>query len=413
MTSERWIADLDTLAVQLPARHVAPFRVVPRERFQSAVASLRRAIPSLTPHQTVLGFTRLVAMIGDGHTSFFPSDQSAVPFDRSYPLRLFDFDDGLYVVAAPHAYADLVGRRVVRIGVMSVDSAKAAVAPYIARDNDMELRYTAPELLVNAELLHAIGIAPSADQASFTFDGPQSPSVMLEAIPDTVIDRMKWKPANPALGDTAKSVSWTALFAQPWTIDHRRESYWFAERPQDRLLYFQYNTCWDQKDRPTFAEVVESMFAVLDQHADWRLVIDLRQNPGGEPRLAKPLLDGIFQRQNRGLFGPVLVLVGRRTFSAALTNAADLKRFPGAMVIGESPRGRPNNPSEGRSFTLPNCGGEVSVSTEWVRRYPELGSTPYLPVDIPVRMTFADWRRGVDAAYGVAVAFQPAILRHR
>jgi hypothetical protein len=403
MTSALWIDDLHTLAVELPKRHVEPFRRITRDQFHGAVDSLALAIPHLSPAQVVLGFSRLVALIGDGHTSFFPSDQDVVPFDHSYPLRLFDFDDGLYVVAAPFAEASLVGRRVTRIGSLEADSAMASIAPYIARDNDMEIRYTAPDLLLSAEVLHALGISASPDSAVFGFDGDRPLVVTLHAVADSALDRASWKPANAALGDTAKSASPNFLFSMPWMLAHRHESYWFTARDSDHVAYFQYNQCWDQKGRASFAAAADSMFAWLDAHPAYGLVVDMRQNFGGEPKVARPLIDGIVARPRLMAPGRLHLLVGRRTFSAALTNAAELRWHAHAITVGEPPRGRPNSPSEGRDLVLPHSRAHVSISTKWVRRYPELGNAAYLPIDIPVSLKFADYQRGVDAVYEAAV----------
>jgi hypothetical protein len=402
MTPESWRADLHTLAQQLPARHVDPFLHVSRDSFEHAVARLDAAIPRLPEHRLVLELGRLVAMIGDGHTSFFPGDQNVVPFDHAYPLRLYAFEDGVHVIAAAQGLDHLVGRRLVGLGRLPVDSVLAVIAPYIARDNNMELLHTAPDLLMKAEVLSALGIADSVDRVRFTFANPPMTET-LHALREGALDSLTWHTANPSLRETSSSPSLRALFGSAWTRDHGRGDYWFAPWPERGAVYLQYNRCWDQTGRPTFARVVDSLFAYLDHHRGVRLVIDVRQNPGGAPRVARPLIDGILTRGELMQPGRVLVLVGRRTFSAALTNVCELRRRAHASTVGERPRGKPNSPSEGRDLLLPRSRAHVAVSTQWVRRYPELGDAPYLPIDIPLTPTFTDYRRGIDAALDTAM----------
>jgi hypothetical protein len=73
-----WQADLATLARELPQRHVSPFTVISRARWDSAVASLDTRLPGLTRHQIVVELMRLVALLGDAHSIVEPAP--AVPF---------------------------------------------------------------------------------------------------------------------------------------------------------------------------------------------------------------------------------------------------------------------------------------------------------------------------------------------
>jgi hypothetical protein len=146
------------------------------------------------------------------------------------------------------------------------------------------------------------------------------------------------------------------------------------------------------------------MFELVDQHPVERIVIDLRQNSGGEPLIAQPLIEALEQRADLGDEGRVFVLTGRRTFSAALTNAAQLRARAGARVVGEPPRGKPNHPSEGRDVDLDQTKVWFTVSTELVERDPALGDSEFLPIDIQATYTFDAYRSGADPALEAALA---------
>lgn len=64
-----WRADLTALVAGLERVHPDPYGRAPEARFDSAVAALHDSIPRLPAHRIVVAFARLLALVGDGHTS--------------------------------------------------------------------------------------------------------------------------------------------------------------------------------------------------------------------------------------------------------------------------------------------------------------------------------------------------------
>ncbi len=84
LTAAQWQADLRFLAEAMPKQHPNLFRRVKREDFEMAVKQLHDQIPSLNEDEISVGFMKIVAMVRDGHTSFFPRNF----FTRGiYPFR--------------------------------------------------------------------------------------------------------------------------------------------------------------------------------------------------------------------------------------------------------------------------------------------------------------------------------------
>ena len=174
-------------------------------------------------------------------------------------------------------------------------------------------------------------------------------------MPEDEWARLDWRSANKLYeGRKPPSMRLDFLFATDLSLQHLRQKqdYWFTYVEEQQALYFQYNRCWDQKDGPEFKDVVEELFQYMDGNPVERLIVDVRQNSGGEPLTAEPLIEGLVQRPEFTADGRLFVLVGRRTFSAALTNAVHLRSRAGARIVGEPPRGKPNHPSEGRDIDL-------------------------------------------------------------
>lgn len=261
----------------------------------------------------------------------------------------------------------------------------------------MEYTYAVPFELPRPELLHALGIAKSSDHAEFVFEGDVRTTFL--AIDLKEWQAVEWVCANSLYeGASPPSMRVDFLFATNLTLKHvkNKEYYWFEYLKEEQALYFQYNVCWDQNNRPTFSEVTKELFQFMDNNPVERLIIDVRQNSGGEPNTAQSLINGLAKRTKFTEEGRLFVLVGRRTYSAALTNAVHLRSQANARIVGEHSRGKPNCPSEGRDIDLKNTKILVSVSTQFVERDPTLGEADYLPVDVKVAHTFKSFQAAQD-----------------
>jgi hypothetical protein len=135
LTAEQWREDLRFLARQIPDAHRDMFHAVSRADFDAAVAEVDRRIPMLSDHEIVMDLTRLVAMLGEGHTRIsLPNQPEAMdPFGREsrattpardprlafhrLPVRLFWFTDGLFVVSTTQEFKKLLGAQFSRSAI--------------------------------------------------------------------------------------------------------------------------------------------------------------------------------------------------------------------------------------------------------------------------------------------------------
>lgn len=126
-----WREDVRTLGSELPRRHKNAFARLTRAQWDSAVQRLDARLPQLRRHEAIVEIMRLVAMVRDGHTALNPDFEDRLGFHR-LPIRLYDFADGLFIVAADSAHRELAGARVVRVGRASaaaaLDSASRVVS---------------------------------------------------------------------------------------------------------------------------------------------------------------------------------------------------------------------------------------------------------------------------------------------
>lgn len=371
---QRWRADLQHLADELPKRHPNLFFKLKREVFDREVAALNDAIPKLSDGETKAALIRLVASIGDGHTSIRWSPE------RFYPISFYQFGNDLHVIAAAEEYGQTVGMRLAKIGSQPIEKAKAILSEVISHDNDQWLKAQLPSVLPAADLLFSLRLLPAATEGRFLFAdaGGGEYAVTLKAVaPDAKVTYSR------AL-DPAKA---------PLYLRKQEQNYWYEYLPAVKTLYLNYNRCQEMKDRP-FKPFAEEILAFVEANAIERFVIDLRRNGGGSESVFFPLLFKLREHPKLDRKGRLFVVIGRRTFSSGFGNARSLKSSTQAILIGEPTGQKPNAFGEVRNFQLPHSKLTVNHSTKFWKRME--GDPQTLAPDIAVEPTFADYAAGRD-----------------
>lgn len=346
LTKEQWRRDLQYLARELPRRHKNAFHTVSREAFERAVAELDSAIPSLQEFEIIVRLQRIIALVGDAHTSFstFPPKTF-----RRYPLTLSWFGNELRVTRATAAYRRALGERVVRIGELSVAEASERVSHLVPRENDYWVRHVSVGSMTSPEVLFTLKIMPGLESGQWTFEDAEGKQFSLEISalsPDEKIERLS----------TLKEVP---LFRQ-----RQGEQFWFTSLPDSQTLYVNLR---GYPEIRTFKRISDDLLKLIDSSQPKRLVIDVRQNTGGDFNKGRYLLAGLKKRGTLRNGGSVYVITGRATQSAAMVNAIDFRKELRAVLVGEPTGGRPNSYSENDEFRLPNSNLEVSYSTRYYK----------------------------------------------
>jgi C-terminal processing protease CtpA/Prc len=137
------------------------------------------------------------------------------------------------------------------------------------------------------------------------------------------------------------------------------------------------------------------MFRFIEKHEVEALVIDIRENPGGNGALNRALIHGLIRCDKLQDTGRVFVLIGRRTFSAALSFALDLEQNTNAVFVGEPTGAKPNNFGESKKITLPGSGLTVRTSTLYHQLSDPRDHRDSILPHIPVPLTSEALRRDV------------------
>jgi hypothetical protein len=368
-----WQQDLDTLSTQLPRLHPNLFFQVNRSEWTGAVAQLRGLIPQLTDVQVMAGLARVTAMVRDGHTNLFLTQRNST--FHLLPLQMRWFEDGLFITGAGPGYPRALGARVVQIGDVPLDQTYMLIGGIISHENDSWVREISPLYLVDADLLQGLGITASNVSVPFVLEDRNG--------------RFTLDIASLAPGTTATSTLQpdpNTGFTPFWR-QHTDRNYWFTYVPSSKLLYFAYNVCREQNDL-SFALFNDLLWQTFDTNPVETFVLDLRNNTGGNSSIINPFVASGMARLDRLVGVRTAVIIGRRTFSAAITDAIGFKQGP-VYLVGEPSGGSPNSYGEVLSFVLPNSNLTVSYSTKHFS-FPGYPDGPLMP-DVPVRSYSVDY----------------------
>ncbi|HEX8255422.1 MAG TPA: hypothetical protein VF846_19940 [Thermoanaerobaculia bacterium] len=331
-----WNADLTRIAEEVPKVHPNPFRTTTREAFLADVEQLRARAPELQPHEVMVEMARIVATVNDGHTRLaLPIDDAHQLFHRHVKTAL-PKDSSLWFHVIPQRFtirgealflSD--GRRVTRVGKMSAEEAIAALKPVAPADNEWQRKDFVGSYMSVLEILHARKVIDSLTGVPIVFaDG------------SAIV-------AKPSAAGAA------AAPQEPWRFEYLAEQ---------KAVYFDYDEVSNAKTE-TLAQFAERMFRFIDEQPVEKLIIDMRDNYGGNGTLNRSLLHGLIRAKKLQAPGTLFVLVGRRTFSAAMMFATDLEQHTHAIFLGEPTAGAPNSYGDSRKIVLPESGLTLRVSS--------------------------------------------------
>lgn len=406
---QAWRDDLLSYVEQLRKVHPKPFAYVAEARFDSAVAALDRRLPMLSDAEVAMGFMRLMAMLGDGHSVVLPTSR-AIGFGRVIPVRLYAFEDGLFVSAATEAYADAVGAKVIRIGDLSADEALARVLEVSPADNDFTRLDRAPFFLTMPNVLQALGITRDSDRVSFEVRTTKGAThrFVANAVPDTTggIDWFFEGEGLPVAN--YRTAHDGAKLPVPRHLRDPEKAWWYEWIPEQRMLYLQLRRVQIADQGMLFADFVRRMFAFGDSVRPDLMVIDLRHDHGGNNQILQPLIHGLVKRDSSyAAHRRLYTIIGRGTFSAAQNCANWLEEHTPTLFVGEPTGGRPNHFGDNEPVSLSHHPDLLVFVSRWAwqAQLPWDGRSWIAP-HLAAPLMSKDYRENRDPALEAILAYR-------
>jgi len=390
-----WHADLAALLPKMRALHPQLAHSIPLSTLQAEVAKLDGQVATATDDALMVGLLRIVAEVSrlgcDGHTGVFIWGTGHYPVD-SLPLRLWVFDDGIYVVDALDPYRGLIGQRIASIAGDPIGAVTARVQDLVPQDNHQTIRLLIPRYLLIPQVLRGLDLA-----------GPGP--IDIETIPTVgAAQRTSVVPIPMAAYNAWAGPYGLHLPEDPNVLYLSRidDALWWESLPDDpSTIFVQYNRV-DRIPTTTLAELKAALLAPGVE----RVVLDVRHNFGGEMSAVDEVV-AVFQAAAAAHPGQLWLVTGRNTFSAAGIFVARLTKSSDVTVLGEAMGGCPTTYGNSRDVTLSFSGIAVSVATTLAVGVDANDLRQTIDPDDPTPLTPEDWLNGTDPALAFLAAAGP------
>jgi len=380
-------ADVRDLGDSIEQIHPAPFRSISRQRFEAEVDDLAGRAPRISRDELLVGVLRIIASLGprNGHTGLFPGDPTNVRPLHLYPIRLYRFADGVFVVDAEDK--GLVGRRLVAVDGTPAERVFELVEPLVPHDNAWNTRGMAPHYVLTAEVLHGLGVVDTAGAADFTLEssGGARAEVTLTPVPGPQYASEFADPLHGHYPSVLPSAP------RPLYLANGGRPLWVTTLAGGRAVYVGFNAV--SAPAPAMLRRI-SRLALASRTR--RVIVDLRLNGGGDNTTYGPLVD-LFASKPVNRRGKLYLLIGRATFSAAANFAAEIDRDTRAVFVGEPTGGGVETYGDTVPVLLPSLGWYVYVASRYHerKRGPNDHRLAVAP-DVRVELTSAQYFVGQD-----------------
>jgi hypothetical protein len=376
---------------RLELTHPEPWHGIARDEWVAQMRQLQADLPGLTPEQAYARLCALVASLShegrDGHQFVILPDSQERP---TLPLGIYEFAEGVFVTGAMPGYERLVGRRISAIDGRSIDEVLAALEPLVPRDGPQTVPGFRTIFLLRTSVLRGLGLVGDGD-VTVSVGGDGQPD---EDIAVTPADWADWRSWAGEYGIALPERDDTLYLSDPDT------TLWWRTLPEAHTVYVRY-----QVVTHVDLDVMDAIAAAAADPAITHVVLDLRQNGGGDNNTFAPLLNAM-QVAASARPDSLYVLTDRLTFSAAANLATKLEQTTDALFAGEPMGGGLNFWNDVTWVELARypLAPRVGISTRyWQFAAPD---DPRLTIepDISLAVTASDYFAGRDPVLEAVLA---------
>ncbi len=362
----------------------------------------------MSKNEVRVALMELIAKLKDGHSGIWIQDMVFPDRDTKwFPIRMYYFEEGLYIVAADAKYSDYIGGKVEKIGNFSEREASEKLFEISNGENKYGDMFKAPMFMIYPPILNALGIIEDEEKLVLKVrlsDGSLKEIRVASEIYNKGIGAFFDNFQSPSLNsirlDEKLNINWQST---KWDLD---PPYVVNYMEDKATLYVKLNVL---RDPPNFSimDTYTELWDIVEKKKVDKLILDLRNNGGGNLGNGWPFIFKINELSELNDKKKLIVLTGRKTFSAATAFMSMLETHTNATFIGEPSGGRPNQTegiSGARGVTkLEKIDVDVVLSRgKWSHTYP-FDPREFIVPDIMIPESISDWMKGIDSAYNKAI----------
>ncbi|MGB6340456.1 MAG: hypothetical protein WBF32_11850 [Candidatus Aminicenantaceae bacterium] len=409
LTTEQWLKDLEFVVSKLESNHPNLYYKINKTKFDSVVEESRNEIArSKSDIECYFAIKKIIAVIEDGHTGLL-EDGIFNLLDLRFPFRVDEFTDGVYITIISKDHEMFLGSRVLAINGKPIENILTTIEKVVSNDNEFGRKYWALNGISFARILYGLKVIDNKEHIELeliTRKGKHTKLILPSILDDTNIEYGWSNRLN--IGPTkGEYISPFDKFDDKPPLYFKNQGnkikfYWFEHLVDERAIYFQFNQVMNQpNNKETFAQFSQRLWNYIDQNANDinKLIIDLRQNNGGNGLMILPFLNQIIKRDYINKEGSLYVLSGKRTHSAASIFMNELAVHTPAIFVGEPDAcGADLFSNNSLAGNLPNSGFPLWIaSLEFTSRWPVNNSEYFMP-HFPAPFSSHDYFNGIDPA---------------
>lgn len=369
---------------ELPKRHKNLFSIITKEEFTNSTDKLIDRIDQLNNDQVFIELNKIIASIGDAHTTINIRD------GYSYPLEFWIFRGNVYVVNADSSLEGMMFSQILKIDGVDIDIVMKQLSSLISHENESWVLAMLPSYLQSPVYMYGLGIVHNENEAVFTVhkDGE---------VQDFTVSALEY----------GKSANFVKKKTKDVLIGKYDKYYDYEYLPEYNALSFEYNVCANM-DNQKFTDFNKEMFDIIENNDVDKVIVDLRSNTGGNSEILNPFTKRLKSYIAGNANVKVYILVGRNTFSSGMFAIYRVKESaPEAISVGEPTGGALDCYGEVKTLKLPNSQIPIGYSTKYFKfsknfRYKNDGVGTFLP-DISIQPTIEDYMSGTDVVLDYAL----------
>lgn len=395
ISKAEWQEDLLYLKNELSGRHIMPYRHISKSGFDSLYQLFHDSLQALPdpPNKEIASsfIFQLTASLRDPHTSVW----GRYGHFGIIPCSFGFFQGDVYLLSTTSEHADFIGGRIVSIEGQPVSYVLDRLQKVVPHSNELGFMDIAPGYLRTPGVLKGLGLIDNPEEVNMEI-------ALRGQVRAVKFSRIKLKDYREATKESLLS----SLDSLP-LYQQKRGNYWMEWLPDQAVLYVRYARCSHSKKKGDKINVFwQNVFAHADSVDVQKLIIDLRNNPGGQPDLVYPLLSEINKRPELNQQGKIYAFVNEGTQSAAIIAAMLLDGYTNTMLVGNGIGDRPHHLSDARISRLPNSKLKIGIPILYCMNTFDLDMRYNIEPHIKLETTFSNYKNGVDPYMDSVLAYR-------
>jgi len=184
----------------------------------------------------------------------------------------------------------------------------------------------------------------------------------------------------------------------PLWEQHRDQVFWWTLDQPSNTLYACMRAVAPAPQSFTNRSQWDRVFALADSVRPARVVIDLRENTGGNGGLNRYPVQQILRRPALDRPDRLFVIIGRKTFSAGQQFTNLLEAWTQATLVGEPSGQKPSQYGDHHPLTLPSKQLTIQISSVFHQAPNEFDTRDFVPPRIYAPLDSKSYRAGLDPA---------------